>query len=154
MKPNTYTRLYVHCIFTPKGHEALLSEEYQSKIHKYIYGTIEAKGCVPIAINGSTDHVHILTRFKPKTCIEDLIRDIKRSSSLFINTNRFFPFKFNWQEGYGAFTVGYPQLDKVFHYIVNQKQHHEKQSFKNEYMQCLTDEGVDFKSEHLYEFYE
>ena len=85
MKPNTYTKLYAHCVFTPKGRYSLLNEPTQEKVHKYIYGIINGKNCKPIAINGTDDHIHILVGFCPSLSIEDLVRDIKRSSSLYIN---------------------------------------------------------------------
>jgi len=154
MKPDTFTKLYAHCVFTPKGRESVLTDSVQTMIHKYIYGTIKGLKCFPIAINGTHDHIHILTGFNPITCIEYLVRDIKRSSSLYINSQHIFPFKFSWQEGYCAFTVGYRDLDRVYQYVVNQKIHHNQQNFRDEYKQILTEEGVDFKIEHLYEFYD
>lgn len=109
---------------------------------------------LPVAINGTKDHIHILTGFPPPLSIEKLVTDVKRSSTLFINTNRLLTYKFNWQEGYGAFTVGYKDLDRVYQYIRNQQIHHQEGSFKEEYLQILTEEGVDFKNEYLYEFYD
>jgi putative transposase len=154
MKPNTYTKLYAHCVFTPKGRHSLLKEFIQEKVHKYIYGIIKGKNCNPIAINGTDDHVHILVGFCPSLSIEDLVRDIKRSSSLFINTNHLIASKFSWQEGYGAFTVGYRDLDNVYKYILNQKTHHSNGSFREEYLGILTEQGIDFSNDYLYEFYD
>ena len=154
MKPNTYTKLYAHCVFTPKGRHSLLKEPIQEKVHKYIYGIIKGKNCNPIAINGTEDHIHILVGFCPSLSIEDLVRDIKRSSSLYVNANHLLGSKFSWQEGYGAFTVGYRELDIVYKYILNQKTHHLKEGFKEEYWGILTENGVDFNTEHLYEFYD
>jgi|WetSurMetagenome_2_1015567.scaffolds.fasta_scaffold898715_1 putative transposase len=154
MKPNTYTKLYAHCIFTPKGRESLLLDSFEEKVHKYIYGTLKGMNCYPVTINGTKDHVHVLAGFCPSLSIENMVRDIKRSSSLFINEQRFVKYKFSWQEGYGAFTVGYRDLDRVFKYITNQKLHHLEGTFKDEYIQIMTEEGVDFKNEYLYEFYD
>ncbi len=154
MKPNTYTKLYAHCVFTPKGRQSMLKESIRDKVHKYIYGTIKGKNCNPIAINGTNDHVHILVGFCPSLSVEDLVRDIKRSSSLYINTNHLLAPKFSWQEGYGAFTVGYRELDNVYKYILSQQTHHLKRSFKDEYLGILTEQGIDFSTEYLYEFYD
>lgn len=153
MKPNTYTKLYAHCVFTPKGRRSLLNELIREKVHKYIYGVIKGKNCYPYAINGTSDHIHILVGFSPVISISDLIRDIKRSSALFINSNNLLPENFSWQEGYGAFTVGFRELDSIYKYILNQEIHHSKVSFKDEYYKTLTDEGIDFNSEYLFEFY-
>ncbi|MCU0474192.1 MAG: IS200/IS605 family transposase [Bacteroidales bacterium] len=153
MKPNTYTKLYAHCIFTPKGRNSLLTETIRDKVHKYIYGIIIGKKCFPLAINGTSDHIHILVGFLPTIAISDLVRDIKRSSALFINEHLKSYLRFSWQEGYGAFTVGYRELDKVFKYILNQEIHHTKENFKNEYLQILNDEGIKYDPSFLFEFY-
>jgi putative transposase len=154
MKPNTYTKLYAHIVFSTKGKDLLLSDSIRTTVHKYIYGIIVGKKCYPVAINGTKDHIHILIGFPPTISISDLIRDIKRSSSLFINEKIKSYLKFNWQEGFGAFTVGYRELDHVCKYIQNQESHHLKISFKNEYMWILNEEGIKFNNEYLFEFYE
>jgi putative transposase len=154
MKPNTYTKLYAHCIFTPRGRHSMLKEPIRVNVHKYIYGIIKGKNCNPIAINGTSDHIHILVGFCPSISIENLVRDIKRSLSIYINKNNLLATKFSWQEGYGAFTVGYPELDRVYKYILNQQLHHLKGNFKEEYVELLTEQGIDFSHEHLYEFYD
>lgn len=153
MKPNSFTKLYAHVVFTPKGRNSLLSESLSENIHKYIYGILVEKKCYPVAINGMKDHIHLLFGFPPKTSIEDLIRDVKRSSSLFINQKINTYLKFSWQEGYGAFTVSYRELDHVFKYVLNQKEHHSKVSFKDEFIKLLKDEGCEFDPKYLFEFY-
>ena len=82
------------------------------------------------------------------------MRDIKRSSSLFINENRLVPGRFRWQDGYGAFTVGYIDLDRVYKYILNQEIHHSKQNFREEYYKILEQEGFENYKNYLFEFYE
>jgi len=154
MKPNTFTKLYVHCVFTPKGRSSLFKKSIKEEVHKYIYGIIKGKNCNPIAINGTEDHIHILIGFTPIISISDLIRDIKRSSAIYINENHFFSDKFNWQEGFGAFTVGYKDLDNVYKYILNQEIHHSKGNFNQEYKQILNDEGIEFNDSFLFEFYD
>ena len=154
MKPNTFTKLYAHCVFTPKGRVSLMKESVREKIQKYIYGIIEAKKCKPIAINGTDDHLHILVGFLPTISISDLIRDVKRSSAMYVNENHLIPYKFSWQEGFGAFTVGFRELDKVYQYILNQKIHHSSKTFKDEYKVILSEEGVEFFENYLFEFYD
>ena len=154
MKPNTYTKLYAHCIFTPNGRESLLTESLCPLVHKYIYGTIQGMKCNPIGINGTKDHIHLLVGFNPTTCIADLIRDIKRSSAIYVNSNHLSPYKFSWQEGYGAFTVGYRQLDSVYKYILNQEAHHAKHHFRIEYEEILLEEGVEYDENFRFEFYD
>ncbi|HVN57647.1 MAG TPA: IS200/IS605 family transposase [Bacteroidales bacterium] len=153
MKPNSFTKLYVHYVFSPKGRESLLTEQIKESVQKYIYGIIVGKKCNPLAINGTSDHLHILTGLNPAVSVESLVRDIKRSSSLYINKSRLFSHGFNWQEGYGAFTVGYRELDVVYKYILNQKQHHERQNFKEEFTTILNEEGFKFDEKYLFDFY-
>jgi putative transposase len=154
MKPNYYTKLYVHCVFAPKGRESVLTDSINEKLHKYIYGVIMGKKCFPVIINGTDDHIHILMGFKPELSISDLVRDIKRSSSLYVNEQLHPGFKFAWQEGYGAFTVGYRELDKVLHYIADQREHHKSQRFRDEYIEILVNEGIEYDPKYLYEFYD
>jgi REP-associated tyrosine transposase len=149
MKPNTYSKLYAHIVFTPNGRYSLLTDSIGAIIHKYIYGIIVEKKCYPVAINGTRDHIHLLVGFPPHISISDLVRDIKRSSSLFINERQGYLKKFGWQEGYGAFTVGYRELDRIIKYIRNQEEHHATKSFKNEYVELLCQEGIEFNSDYL-----
>ena len=154
MKPNSFSRLYAHIVFSPKGRTSLLTDSIRENIHRYIYGIIVGKKCHPIAINGPKDHIHILINYPPTLNLSDLIRDIKRSSSLFINDTRKSFIKFGWQEGFGAFSVGYRELDIVKNYILDQNEHHKKNNFKEEYFRILEDEGIQFEKDYVFEFYE
>lgn len=154
MKPNTFTKLYVHCIFTPKGRNSLLTDSIRINVHKYIYGIIQKKKCFPVAINGTKDHIHLLIGFPPTITISDLMRDIKRSSAMYINSQINSYLKFNWQEGFGGFTVGYRELDTLYKYILNQEEHHRTKSFRNEYLETLKDQDIKYDSNYLFEFYE
>jgi len=154
MKPNSYSKLYAHLVFSPKGRTSLLTDSIRVNVHKYIYGIISEKKCYPVAINGTKDHIHILTGFHPSIAISDLIRDIKRSSSLFINSNKNSFIKFSWQEGFGAFTVGFRELEILKEYIMNQEDHHNKAGFREEYFKILGEEGIDFDKEYVFEFYD
>ena len=154
MKPNTYTKLYVHCIFTPKGRCSLLTDSLREKVHKYIYGIIKEKKCFPVAINGTKDHIHLLIGFPPTISISDLVRDIKRSSALFINNSGNSSSRFSWQEGFGGFTVGYRELDNVYKYILNQEEHHKSKSFLDEYIETLKNQDIEYNNDYLFEFYE
>lgn len=91
-----------------------------------------------IAINGMPDHIHFLIGMKPTCCLSDLVREIKKSSNTYIKENKLTPFKFQWQEGFGAFSYSHSSLDNVVQYIMNQKEHHIKKTFKQEYEEFLT----------------
>src|SRR4029079_16651121 len=109
----------------------------QEDLYKYITGIIKNQGQKLISINGMPDHVHILVGLKPAIALADLVRDIKADSTTHINKQRWVHGRFSWQEGYGAFSYGHSQLDTIIRYIQNQQKHHERQSFKTEYLTLL-----------------
>ena len=103
-----------------------------------------------IAINGMPDHIHFLLGITPTCRISDLVREIKKSSTNYINEQRFTRFKFQWQEGYGVFSYSRSELNNVIGYINNQKEHHVKTTFKTEYMALLKEANIEFKEEYLF----
>lgn len=105
-----------------------------------------------LAINGMSDHIHFFIGMKPSCCLSDLVREIKKSSSEFIKTKKFTKYKFNWQDGFGAFSYGHSQIDQVIKYVMNQKEHHKKVSFRDEYYALLKKFAIDFKEEYLFKW--
>lgn len=154
MKPGVFTQLYIHLVFAVKYREALLRENQREKIFKYISGIITKQEHKSIIVNGMPDHIHILLGLNPDKTISNIVRDIKRGSSLFINEKGWFPGKFAWQEGYGAFTYGRSQLDDIYNYILNQKIHHRKITFKEEYLSLLKKFEIVYDERYLFEFFE
>lgn len=106
-----------------------------------------------LAINGMPDHIHLLIGMKPSSCLSDLVREIKKSSNEFIKEKNFCKNKFQWQEGFGAFSYSQSDLGNVIRYIQNQKEHHKK-TFKEEYIEFLTKFEIEFKNEYLFEWIE
>ena len=100
------------------------------------------------------DHVHIFVVFKPTVKIAYLVGDIKRGATKFIKTNDFLGRGFSWQDGYGCFTYGHSQIDVVAKYVMNQKEHHRKKTFKEEYIQFLQKFEVEYDEKYLFKFYE
>ena len=123
-------------------------------MYKYITAVVQNDRHKMIAINGMPDHIHIFLGLHPAIAISDLMKDIKRASHNWINQKRFVKGKFEWQDGYGAFSYGRSQIDHVCKYIFDQKKHHTKQSFKTEYISQLKLFEIDFKDEYLFEFYD
>lgn len=152
--PNTYTQLYIQIVFTVKGRQNLISEMHREELQKFITGIVSNRNQKMLAIYAMPDHIHILLGFKPNMSISDLVRDIKAGSSKFINDSKWINGKFNWQEGFGAFSYSKSHLDNVVNYIVNQKEHHHKKSFKEEYLQYLKEYKVDFDERYLFEWIE
>jgi len=154
MKPNTYTQLYVQLVFATKFRKSSLKNEFRKEVWRYISGIISNKDHKSIIVNGMPDHVHILIGLNPKMAISDLVRDIKRSSSHFINENKWVPGKFQWQDGYGAFSYSRSHLSNVYNYIKNQEIHHWEKTFREEYLNLLKEHHVDFEERYMFEFFE
>ncbi|WP_427875635.1 IS200/IS605 family transposase [Flavobacterium sp. MMS24-S5] len=148
---NTYSQLYVQIVFAVKGRQNLISKKWKDEIYKYITGIITNQKQKLIAINGMPDHIHILVGIKPNVSISDLVRDIKTSSSKFINEQKWINGKFEWQTGFGAFSYGHSQLTPVIKYIENQEEHHKTKTFKEEYITFLKLFNIDFKNEYIFE---
>jgi putative transposase len=138
----TFSQLYIQIVFAVKGRESLIAKEYKDEVWKYMGGIIKGKGQKPIIVSGMADHVHVFVGIKPTIVISDLVRDIKNNSTNFINGKNWVQGKFSWQDGYGAFSYGHSQLDRVYQYILNQEEHHKKQPFKEEYMELLKRNGM------------
>jgi putative transposase len=152
MKPGSFTQLYVQLVFAVKNRDAVLHKNIRCRVFEYIGGIVSAMKHKVIIVNGVSNHVHILIGLNPSISISDTVHGIKRSSSLFINTEKMCKGKFSWQEGYGAFTYSHSQLNEVFRYIQNQEEHHKKTSFKDEYVQFLKKFEVDYDERYIFDF--
>lgn len=148
---NTYSQLYIQIVFAVKGRQNLISKTKKDEIYKYITGIVTNQKQKLIAINGMPDHIHILVGIKPDISLSDLVRDIKSSSSKFINEQKWINGKFEWQTGFGAFSYGHSQLNNVIKYIENQEEHHKTKTFGEEYTAFLKLFNIDFRNEYLFE---
>jgi REP element-mobilizing transposase RayT len=151
---NTYTQIYLHVIFSVKGRQNLIQKNWMEELHKYICGIVKVKEQKIYAIGGVADHIHLLVSIKPNIALSDLVRDIKANSSKWINEKGFVKGKFQWQEGFGAFSYAQSQLDTVIAYINNQEQHHLKKTFRDEYMELLQKFNVKYDDKYLFEWIE
>lgn len=151
---STYSQIYIQIVFAVKNREALIASSWEEELYKYITGIVQNKGQKMLAINGIPDHIHILIGMKPSCCLSDLVREVKKSSNSFIKEKEFSKYKFEWQEGFGAFSYSHSSLDNVIGYINNQKQHHKKRSFKEEYIDFLEKFNIQFRDEYLFEWIE
>ncbi len=151
---NTFTQLYIHIVFAVKNRNALIDKTWEVKLYKYITGTVQKMGQKMLRINGMADHIHFLIGLKPDLAISDLVREIKKSSSSYIKEEKLTKFNFNWQTGFGAFSVSHSQLDKVINYIINQKVHHRKRTFKEEYIELLNRYMIEYDEKYLFEWIE
>ncbi len=151
---NTYTQIYIQIVFAVQGRQNLIHKEYKEELHKYITGIIRNKRQKLIAINSMPDHIHIFIGMKPSIALSDLVRDIKNNSSNFINKKNWIRGKFNWQEGFGAFSYGHSQIDAVVKYIKSQEKHHAKKTFREEYLKMLNKFNVEYDMKYLFTWIE
>lgn len=149
---NTFSQIYIQTVFAVENRQSLITPNFQADLYKYITGIVRNQGQKLIAINGMPDHIHILIGLKPALALADLVRDIKSDSAEFINKQKLVRGKFNWQEGYGAFSYGHSQLNTVVRYIRRQEQHHQKASFKREYLTLLRKFDIAFEEKYVFKF--
>jgi putative transposase len=149
---NTFSQIYIQVVFAVKFRESMLHPSWDEELYKYITGTVQAKEQKMLAINGVKDHIHFLIGMKPTCTLSDLVREVKKASTVFINERNFLSKPFKWQEGFGAFSYSHSSLSNVINYIHNQKEHHRQQSFKEEYVELLQKFEVDYKKEYLFDW--
>ncbi|SFC83642.1 REP element-mobilizing transposase RayT [Flexibacter flexilis DSM 6793] len=150
--PNTYSQIYIQIVFAVKGRENLIKESFRDELEKYMSGIVSGKNQKLLAIYCMSDHTHLLIGLRPSMSVADLVRDIKSNSSAFISEKGFVKGRFAWQEGYGAFSYSKSQLDNVIHYILNQPIHHQKKTFRDEYIDFLQKFQIDYDEKFLFEW--
>ncbi|NLW18090.1 MAG: IS200/IS605 family transposase [Candidatus Cloacimonetes bacterium] len=147
---DSYTNIYIHYVMATYARVPVLFEEKQDELYSYIAGIIRGLGCFVHCIGGVEDHVHILIGLNPAKSIAEVAQKIKANSSRFINQQNWLPGKFSWQGGYAAFSVSASMREKVRTYIKNQKEHHKKLNFMDEYFSLLEKHGIEYNRQHLF----
>jgi REP element-mobilizing transposase RayT len=151
---DTFSQIYIHLVFSVKGRQNIIHKTWREELFKYVSGIIKGRDQKVFAIGGMPDHIHILISLRPNYMVSELVNSVKTNSSKWINSKEFIKGKFNWQEGYGAFSYGQSQLDHVIQYINNQELHHQRKSFKEEYIELLEKFNVKFDEKYLFDWVE
>ena len=146
---NSFTQLYIHYVFIPEGRLGYFTADQKAKIYPYLIGIAKEHKCYVHAINGGIDHVHILLSFPADKSVSEMAKLLKGNSSRFINQEKIYPCRFEWQPGYGAFTVSHSQLKTVKSYIEKQEEHHQKVKLKDEYLSLLVKHEIRFDEKYL-----
>lgn len=149
---DSYTQLTIQLVFVVKYREAKIHPAWEEQLYLYIIGFLHRTKHQILAVNGMPDHIHILFGLDPSVALSDLVRELKKATTSFIQEKGFCMGKFQWQSGYGGFSYSKWDREKLINYVLNQKEHHLKQGFRQEYLQMLYDEGIEFKEEYLFEF--
>ncbi len=147
---NTYTQIHIQAVFAVKYREAVIEKEWQEELYKYITGIVQNYHHKLLKINGMPDHVHLFFGMRPAQSLSKLMQQVKEDSSTWINNRGFLRNKFNWQEGYGAFSYSRSQVTAVCTYIENQQEHHRKKTFLEEYIQMLKAFEVEFDEKFIF----
>ena len=147
---NTYTQIYIQYVFAVQNRISLIKNEWKGELYKYMTGIINQHEHKLLSIGGMTDHIHALVSMHPKQAPSDLMYELKRSSSLWINENKFVVGKFSWQEGFGAFSYSQSQISRVSKYIENQETHHKKKTFREEYLDFLKAFNIEYDERYVY----
>jgi REP element-mobilizing transposase RayT len=151
---NTFSQVSIHAVFTVQGRENTLNKEIRVRLFEYINGTMKGLGLFPLAINGFSDHIHIFFELPTTITIAKAMQEIKSNSSKWINEHKLVHGKFSWQKGYGVFSNSRSQRNNVIQYIINQENHHRKTSFKEEYLDFLRKNEIDYDEKYNFEFYD
>jgi REP element-mobilizing transposase RayT len=150
--PNTYTQIYIHVIFAVHGRENLIDLSHKNELEKYMTGIIARKEQKLYAISCMPDHIHFFISMQPTIGLSDLVRDVKNNTTRFINQKNWMTKKFRWQKGFGAFSYGHSQIDRVVKYLHNQEGHHSQKKFREEYMEMLDKFQVSYENKYLFDW--
>ena len=146
---STYTQIIYHIVFSTKNRQGTLDAEKHEPLFRYIWGIVKNKQSTLHQVNGTTDHLHILTELHPSIALSDFVKDIKLACTKWIRTEKIFPYFQGWQEGYGAFTHSRQEKSRLIQYIRTQKEHHQQVSFKDEYIALLEKAGIKYDPKYL-----
>jgi REP element-mobilizing transposase RayT len=145
----SFTNLLYHLIFSTKDRRPIITLDYQPRLYDYIGGIIREVGGISLGINGVEDHVHVATKLRPDKAVSDVLRVLKCNATGWMHD--VFPAleDFSWQRGYAAFTVSQSNLDHVRRYIAQQKEHHMKVSFRDEFIQFLKANQIEYDERYV-----
>jgi REP element-mobilizing transposase RayT len=145
---STYLSLHYHLIFSTKNRQPFIEPGWRDRLHEYLAGTIRGLGGIPESVGGVADHVHLLVGLKATHCLADVLRELKKASSVWVHeTIRLAAFA--WQDGYAAFTVSATSRENVKSYIANQELHHQEKSFREELIELLNLAGIEYDVKYL-----
>jgi putative transposase len=147
---NTYSQIYIQVVFAVEARQSLICPPFKEEVQKYISGIVTGRGQKLLAIYCMPDHTHLLIGLKPSMALSDLVHDLKKGSSDFINRKRWIVGRFGWQEGFGAFSYGHSQFPTVIRYIQNQENHHARLSFRDEYLRFLRKFEVEHEERFIF----
>lgn len=151
---NTFSQIYLQFVFAVQNRQCLIAKGNKEELHKYITSLVQRRNNKMLAVNCMPDHIHLFVGFKPSILISDFVKEIKVESNDFINQKNWTNGKFKWQEGYGVFSYSHSHIDNVVQYVMNQEVHHQRKTFKQEYLNMLKKSEIAFEEQYLFNFFE
>ena len=148
---NTYHQIYLQIVFAVKYRNAIINNSWKKQLCGVVGNLMNEAKCKTIIVNGVEDHLHCFLGLKPVISVSELMKTVKVKSSKYINDHKLTSKRFEWQEGYGVFSYGQSQIDRVYKYIQNQEAHHKKQTFRSEYMDFLKKFKVDYEDQYIFQ---
>ena len=148
---STFTNLLFHIIYSTKYRKAMIEKSWQDELYGYVGGIIRENKGTLLCMGGVDDHVHLLAKLSPTIAISEMLRAIKANSSKMVNEQIKPRITFEWQSGYGAFSVSESQHEKVRAYILSQEEHHRKQSFEAEFIAILKRHSIAYDLRYVFE---
>jgi putative transposase len=148
--PNTYTQIHIHLIFAVKFRKAQIHKIWKERLHQYLTGIIQGNNHKVLQIESMPDHIHLLIGLRPNQSLSSLIQNTKTESSKWVNANKLSSSKFQWQDGFGAFSYSKSQIPQVIKYIQYQEEHHIKKSFIEEYKSILDAFGLERDKKYIF----
>ena len=148
---NTYHQIYLQAVFAVKYRKARIQKSWKEKLFGVIGNLINETGCKTIIVNGVEDHLHCFIGLKPVVSVSELMKTVKAKSSKYVNDKNLTESRFEWQEGYGVFSYGQSQVDRVYKYILNQEAHHKKLTFREEYLEFLKSFKVEYDERYIFQ---
>ncbi len=149
--PQSLARFHIHLVFSTKNREPLIIDTVRDSLHRYMATVLQNLGCAPVLINSVEDHIHLLFDLSRTVAISQAVEDVKKSSSKWIKTQGPEFAGFSWQAGYGAFAVSESNVEAVRAYIANQREHHRKKTFQEEYRQFLEKHRIAFDERYVWD---
>ena len=146
---STHTQICYHVVFSTKDRQPILRAECREDLFRYIWGILKNRESHLYRINGTEDHVHILSSLHPSVSLADLVKDLKTGSSLWIKKESIFRMFSHWQDGYAAFTHSKREIDGLIEYIKRQEEHHRRTTFVEEYRKLLEEAGIEFDERYM-----
>ncbi len=148
---NTYHQIYLQLFFAVKYRAAVLDKAWREKVQGVMGNLINETGCKNIIVNGVEDHMHCFVGLRPAVSVSELMKTVKAKTSKYINDHNLTKARFEWQEGYGVFSYRQRDVDMIYKYVQNQEEHHQKQTFRREYLELLNEFQIEYDEQYIFQ---